>query len=75
MLNLTVEEVRNQFSAFMNQVRNGEEIIINEGGKPIALLKPYPTTSEMPETLDELLDRISVNLPDYRFDREEANSR
>lgn len=72
MTSMSIEETGFQFSVLMNKVRNGEEIILYEGDHPVAVMKPYTSPQA---SLEEVLNRVSVNMPDFRFDREEANLR
>jgi prevent-host-death family protein len=42
MTSVTVAEVRDQFSALLRRVADGEELVVTEDGKPVAVLGPVP---------------------------------
>ena len=44
-INMSVPEVATQFTELINRVRQGEEIIINDAGKPVARLLPVSSKS------------------------------
>jgi len=47
-----VKEVRDHFTEYLKRIRRGEEIVITERGKPVALLRPIPERNSLQERLE-----------------------
>ncbi|MCY4438958.1 MAG: type II toxin-antitoxin system prevent-host-death family antitoxin [Deltaproteobacteria bacterium] len=68
----TVSRLKASLSAYLRQVKAGEEVVITERGRPIARLLPIAGPSSFTEHLDEmerkgLLRRPTAALPaDFR---------
>lgn len=56
MLSRGVKEVRDHFTQYIRRVSEGEEVVVTERGRPVALLKPIPKGL----TVDERLEIASV---------------
>ena len=68
MRTVTVSKLKASLSAFLRQVKAGEEVIVTERGRPIAKLTPVVSTTMLPEHLAEmekqgLIKRGSGKLP------------
>lgn len=59
-----VRELRDHLSAWLDEVRDGAELIVTERGRPVARI--IATTGEA--WLDELVAAGVVTLPDQEFD-------
>lgn len=44
---INVAELRNDLSRYLDEVKAGEEIVINESDQPIARIVPLPSLSEL----------------------------
>lgn len=49
MTTVTVSEARDQFPALLSRVAAGEEMVVIEDGKPIAVLGPVPPGLLLPD--------------------------
>ena len=47
-------EAKTRFSKYLDQVEQGEELVITRKGRPVAILKPFP--EERPDLVGELRD-------------------
>lgn len=56
MLARGIKEVRDHFTQYIRRVSEGEEVVVTERGRPVALLKPIP----MGLTIDERLEIASL---------------
>lgn len=59
----TVTEAKAQLSALLEQVDQGEQVIISRSGKPVAALVPYSASCE-PRKPGQLRDKIKI-APDF----------
>lgn len=64
MIEKGVKEVRDHFTEYLKKVRKGEEIVVTERGKPVALLTPFHRPDEIDERLHIAATRGLVRLPD-----------
>ena len=55
----TITEAKTQFSALIEKVLEGEEIIIKKAGKPVAVLGKYPG-DKMPRIPGVLKGKIEI---------------
>lgn len=68
-----------QIAQALEQVSLGEKLLLSSNGKnfvvlPIADVMPYQHNPNA--TMKDVFNNITIHLPkDYKFDREEANSR
>ena len=68
MKTATVSKLKASLSAYLRQVKAGEEVLVTERGRPIAKLAPAVGSETLPEHLIEmekqgLIKRGSGNLP------------
>ena len=73
MRTATVSQLKVSLSAYLRQVKAGEELVITERGRPIARLQPLSSSAPLPEhlkTLEEkgLLKRGERPLPSDFWD-------
>ncbi len=54
MQTATVSQLRMSLSAYLRQVKAGEEVVITEHGLPIARLLPLPSAASVPEHVRDL---------------------
>ncbi|MFA7496809.1 MAG: type II toxin-antitoxin system prevent-host-death family antitoxin [Acidithiobacillus sp.] len=66
MQTVNIHEAKTQFSRFIDQAEEGEEIVIARAGKPVARLVALETRANKPHTLG--LDKNLFTFPD-QFDR------
>lgn len=55
-----IRELKNQLSRYIDQVRDGKEVIVTEHGKPVARLAPLKETDRR---LQALIDAGAVTPP------------
>ncbi|MCK5249302.1 MAG: type II toxin-antitoxin system prevent-host-death family antitoxin [Spirochaetaceae bacterium] len=55
----TITEAKTQFSALIEKVLEGEEVIIKKAGKPVAVLGKYPG-NKMPRVPGVLKGKIKI---------------
>ncbi len=59
-----IKDIKNNLSSYLKQVKNGEEILITERGKPIArIIKETPSGTSLHLTLAPLIQKGLVKLP------------
>lgn len=63
MLEKGVKELRDHFTTYLKKVKKGEEIIVTERGKPIALLKPMAEGKSLQEKLEVASIKGLIQLP------------
>ena len=54
-----VRELKNHLTAYLRRTKQGEEMVVTEHGKPIALLQPYPA-SKKGESLEARLAKLAA---------------
>ena len=54
MQTTTVSRLKMSLSAYLRQVKAGEEVVITEHGHPIARLLPLPSAASLPEHVRDL---------------------
>ena len=67
MRTVNIAELKNRLSAYLQQVRAGEEIVIRDRNLPIAKLIPLPATEASADEL-ALVANGELVLPSQRFD-------
>lgn len=73
MQTTTVSQLKTSISAYLRQVKAGEELLITEHGRPVARLLPVADIASLPEHLAEmerkgLLKRAKKSLPENFWD-------
>lgn len=63
MLERGVKEIRDHFTQYLKKVSAGEEVVVTERGKPVALLKPLPKGLNMQERLEMASIKGLIRLP------------
>lgn len=63
MITAGIKHVRDKFTGYLKRVREGEEILLTERGKPIAVIKPLPKKDSLEEKLALLEARGLVKRP------------
>ena len=64
MLTIGVKEMKNNLSRFLARVKQGEEVVITERGKPIArIVKESDAGSTVYAALSDLVEKGIVMLP------------
>lgn len=65
-----IKELKNQLTQYLRRTKKGQEVIITERGKPIAVIRPtegpLPATS-LEAKLTELAEENKVMLPRKKF--------
>ena len=54
MKRVVVRELKARLSEYLAQVKTGEEVVITERGRPIAVLSPVAPSDGLPERLVEM---------------------
>ena len=54
MQTTTVSQLKTSLSAYLRQVKAGEEVVITEHGRPIARLLPLASAAAVPEHVKDL---------------------
>lgn len=81
MIEIMINDIEQaQIAHALEQVVLGEKLLLSSNGKTFVVLpteeaiKPYQHNSKA--TMKEVFEKINIHLPsDYKFNREEANSR
>ncbi len=61
---VSVAELKAKLSSFLARVRDGEDVVVTDRGKPVARLVPFQArTSEQAEVLQRLAREGVVRLP------------
>ena len=73
MQTTSITQLKNSLSAYLRDVKAGEEVLITDRGRPIARLVPVSSSDSMEEHLEEmerkgLLRRGTGRLPDDFWD-------
>lgn len=63
MLEKGVKEVRDHFTKYLKRVKEGEEIVVTERGKPVALFKPVPEGKSLQDKLELASVKGLIQLP------------
>jgi prevent-host-death family protein len=63
MLRTGVKEVRDHFTQYLKMVKKGEEIVVTERGRPVALIKPVAEIKDMRERLESAAEKGLIRLP------------
>ncbi|MDO8141560.1 MAG: type II toxin-antitoxin system prevent-host-death family antitoxin [Candidatus Brocadiales bacterium] len=63
MVKKGIKEIRDNFTQYLKRVKRGEEIVVTERGKPVALLKPIPEGEGVQEKLESAAMKGLVRLP------------
>mgnify|MGYP001607210329 FL=1 len=64
MIERGVKEVRDHFTQYLRKVTHGEEIIITERGKPVAMIKQVQKAMNLDEKLEFASLRGIIRLPE-----------
>lgn len=64
MQKVGVRALRDRFTAYLKRVRQGEEIIVTERGRPLAVLKPLHTPPSLEVVLASLEAEGLIRLPE-----------
>ena len=69
MATVGVKELKNRLTQYLRRTKQGEEVVVTERGKPIALLRPV-LGEEKPVSLEAKLARLAarglVTLPTHK---------
>ncbi|KKO20757.1 MAG: type II toxin-antitoxin system prevent-host-death family antitoxin [Candidatus Brocadia sp.] len=63
MLKKGVKEIRDNFTRYLKRVKQGEEIVVTERDKPVALLAPIPEVTSFQEKLELAARKSLIRLP------------
>ncbi len=63
MVKAGVKELRDRFTHYLRMVRNGEEIVVTERGKSVAILKPLKQSRSPEEKLASMEAGGLIRLP------------
>jgi prevent-host-death family protein len=70
MISAGVKEIKNNLSRYLLHVKQGEEIVITERGKPLArIVKENQGKRSMRAALSDLIDKGVLTLPTSRLDK------
>jgi len=70
MSSVGVKELKNRLTHYLRLTKQGEEVVVTERGKPIALLQPIQTatpTASREARLAQLAAQGAVTLPARKF--------
>jgi prevent-host-death family protein len=70
MKTVNIGELRNQLSAYLRYVRNGEEVVIKDRDRPVARILPFETRS-ISEEEALLVASGKMKLPEKEMDWDE----
>ncbi len=63
MLKKGVKEVRDNFTQYLKRIKKGDEIIVTERGRPVAILRPVPSGTGLQERLELAAMKGLIRLP------------
>lgn len=64
MIERGVKEVRDHFTQYLKKVAHGEEIIVTERGRPVAMIKQVRRAMDLDEKLEFASIRGVIRLPE-----------
>jgi len=67
MKSVTIGKLKNELSAYLRYVRNGEEVIVRDRNVPVARIVPFRTVSVTEEEA-ELAAKGILKLPEQEMD-------
>jgi prevent-host-death family protein len=67
MKTVNIGELKNQLSAYLRYVRNGEEVVVRDRGIPVARILPLPGASRSDEEA-RLVASGAMKLPQQEMD-------
>ena len=71
MINAGIREVKNNLSRYLAQVKNGEEILITDRGRPVArIIKENQGNKSIRTALAPLIAKGVVALPTHNLNKE-----
>jgi prevent-host-death family protein len=56
---VSIKELKNRLTLYLRRIKQGEEVIVTERGKPIALIQPIQS-AEHPVSLEAKLARLAA---------------
>ena len=59
MATVGVRELKNRLTEYLRRTKQGEEVVVTERGKPVALLRPIDT-GQQPASLEARLARLAA---------------
>ena len=59
MSTVGIKELKNRLTQYLRRIKQGEEVIVTERGKPIALIQPIQS-AEHPASLEARLTRLAA---------------
>lgn len=69
MKSVTVSNLKASLSRYLRQVKEGEELLITEHGRPIARIAPAPALQTLPEHLLEMQSQGLVRIGSGKLPR------
>ncbi len=63
MLKKGIKEIRDHFTLYLKRVKMGEDIIVTERGRPIAIIRPIPEETGLEERLESASLEGLIRLP------------
>lgn len=63
-----VKELRDRLTKYLRMVKAGEEIVVTDRGKPVAILSPIREHTSLEEKIEELARKGLVRLPRGRLE-------
>ena len=71
MINAGIKEVKNNLSRYLARVKEGEEVLITERGRPVArIIKENQGNKSIRAALAPLIEKGVVALPSRRLDKD-----
>jgi prevent-host-death family protein len=69
MISVGIKEIKDNLSRYLSSVKQGEEVVITERGRPIArIIKEGPTKKSIRSALSQLVQQGSITLPSTTTD-------
>lgn len=63
MIKKGIKEVRDHFTMYLRQVKKGEEVMVTERGRPVALIRSIPEGAGLKERLELASIKGLIRLP------------
>jgi prevent-host-death family protein len=67
MKTVNIGDLKNQLSAYLQYVRNGEEVVVRDRNRPVARILPYDQTNMSEEDI-QLVGTGAMKMPERKMD-------
>lgn len=63
MLKRGVKEIRDHFTQYLDKIKSGEEVLVTDRGKPVALISPVPQEEHLQAKLKMASIKGLIRMP------------